>query len=61
MIHALQSVPHMSSKSCEYYKMAGLAPGTSYNETFKIEVRARRAGLSVAGGGGGGGRRVAAG
>ena len=39
MIHALQSVPHMSSKSCEYYKMAGLAPGTSYNETFKIEVR----------------------
>ncbi|XP_043246717.1 tripeptidyl-peptidase 2-like [Amphibalanus amphitrite] len=37
VIHALQAVPHMSSKSCEFYKMAGLAPGTSYSETFKIE------------------------
>ena len=40
VIHALQAVPHMSSKSCEHYKMAGLAPGTSCKETFKIEVQA---------------------
>ncbi|XP_037075025.1 tripeptidyl-peptidase 2-like [Pollicipes pollicipes] len=37
VIHAMQSVPHMSSKSCEYYKMANLAPGCSHHETFKIE------------------------
>ena len=46
VIHALQSVPHMSSKSCEYYKMAGLAPGTSYNESFKMEVTCTGARLS---------------